>query len=1206
MNIFRIVFRFLRWRPWMRIPAIILGIICVIVAIWFGLPMIGVPFLATVWLRATLIGLIVGTILLFQILGWRKRRAAAREIEDALTPAEPEGDGAVLAERMNDALATLKKSGGASYLYDLPWYVIIGPPGAGKTTALRNSGIEFPLSNADDAGVVSGFGGTRYCDWWFAEDAILIDTAGRYTTQDSDKTADESSWQSFLNLLKKSRPNQPINGVILAFSVEDMMNATPEELAKHSEIVRARLGEVHEKLRIDFPVYVLFTKCDLISGFREYFSSFSLNRRKAVWGVTFQTKDRKAQTHEQVPAEFDLLVSRLSDELMDRLTEEPDGISRVAIFGLPGQMALLRDNVTDFLRRVFEPTRYKTSAIMRGFYFTSGTQEGTPIDQVLGAMSRNEQAPGAFAPSFMSGQGKSFFLHDLLRRVIFEERDWVGHDARAVRRAKILRILGLSTIGLTTAGLLAAFGFSFWQNKTLVDNVDAQAARYANEAQQELARSEIEDWDPLPVLPYLERMRLMPAGYGNQAEPTLWNGFGLRQIGRIQNSAQKSYGDALEQMLRPRLVLDVERRLPELRAAGDPAEIFRALKVYMLLAGQGPRPDDDAIKSWFEAVWDENYGSIGLAGERGQLSIHLANMLELDDTRDVSIPIDDAAVTLARSAIVQMSLADQAYATILDRARFSSFPEFSLVEETRPETSVIFSTNDGSDLAELTVPSLYTFDGYWFFFLDQLIDVKNILENDKWVLGEQANAVSFDAQLAGLDQALQRRYANDFEAAWNAMLGRIQLNNMAGDPPQYNALATASSPASPILRLANAVSRETKLTTFLDELESIDPTAIASGDVGADVGGQLFQRFKQTSGGLQRILLEAASNSAKNQQQVGGSGPQGPRREAERIEDRFAMWHQLVEDGPSGRAIDVIMTALSNVRDNRRAAAQTGSSVEDQLLPGLLSDLTRYNSSIPPTVARFLEDAKRDFESEATESSIAEMNREMANGVAYECREFIDGYYPFNPNSSSHVSIQNFSNFFGPNGAMQRYYDEYLDRHVNRTSEGYQVRPESPLSDRLSANTLLQFERANAIQRAFFQGGGSLPAVTITVVPRSIDQGTEVIKTLILDINDAKVELEQDGSAQTITWTGSGTTTRMYSKVQFQEGTPSQVREWGGGPWSIIKFIADGSRQSLPNGVRLTHTYAGRNFVFDMTFATGFNPFTMPELTNFTCPQTVD
>ena len=136
-----------------RVFLMLLLFVALIAGIWIGLPMTGVAILSTVWLRATLIGLIFFVIFLRWFLRWRKRRKAAQELEEELMP-EPVGDGVVLAEHMQEALAKLKKSGGKTYLYDLPWYVIIGPPGAGKTTALRNSGIEFPGS--DDA--IEGFG----------------------------------------------------------------------------------------------------------------------------------------------------------------------------------------------------------------------------------------------------------------------------------------------------------------------------------------------------------------------------------------------------------------------------------------------------------------------------------------------------------------------------------------------------------------------------------------------------------------------------------------------------------------------------------------------------------------------------------------------------------------------------------------------------------------------------------------------------------------------------------------------------------------------------------------------------------------------------------------------------------------------------------------------------------------------------------------
>ena len=132
-------------------------------------------------------------ILSFQFV---KRKKATAKIADGMVTADTiEDDTAVLKDKMKDALATLKTASGGKtdFLYDLPWYVLIGPPGSGKTTALVNSGLQFPLSRGATPAAISGIGGTRYCDWWFTEDAVLIDTAGRYTTQDSDANTDKQS-----------------------------------------------------------------------------------------------------------------------------------------------------------------------------------------------------------------------------------------------------------------------------------------------------------------------------------------------------------------------------------------------------------------------------------------------------------------------------------------------------------------------------------------------------------------------------------------------------------------------------------------------------------------------------------------------------------------------------------------------------------------------------------------------------------------------------------------------------------------------------------------------------------------------------------------------------------------------------------------------------------------------------------------------------
>ena len=153
---------------------------------------------------------------------------------------------------------------------------------------------------------------------------------------DSDAKSDKESWFSFLDLLKKNRPRQPINGVLVAISVEDILTMSRQDLAAHAEAIRMRLLELHQRLKVSFPVYALFTKVDLVAGFAEYFSYLNEAARRQVWGATFQTADKTQNLIGDIPDEFDLLLERLSEETLDRLQDEPAPQHRAPVVRLRG------------------------------------------------------------------------------------------------------------------------------------------------------------------------------------------------------------------------------------------------------------------------------------------------------------------------------------------------------------------------------------------------------------------------------------------------------------------------------------------------------------------------------------------------------------------------------------------------------------------------------------------------------------------------------------------------------------------------------------------------------------------------------------------------------------------------------------------------------------------------------------------------------
>ena len=246
----------------------------------------------------------------------------------------------MLARRFDEAVQRLKASrgkslfGGGQYLYELPWYAFVGAPGSGKTTALMNAGLQFLLGDAGKS-AVQGVGGTRNCDWWFTQDAVLIDTAGRYATQESDREVDASAWDNFLALLKKTRPRQPLNGVLLTVNVQDMLQQGATERQEHAAKLRARLQELQTKLGVRAPVYVLVTKADLIGGFNETFEALGKEERDQVWGFTFAPDGAADDPLRDFAALYQGLQKRLVEQLRDRSEAERYVAQRAAIFAFP-------------------------------------------------------------------------------------------------------------------------------------------------------------------------------------------------------------------------------------------------------------------------------------------------------------------------------------------------------------------------------------------------------------------------------------------------------------------------------------------------------------------------------------------------------------------------------------------------------------------------------------------------------------------------------------------------------------------------------------------------------------------------------------------------------------------------------------------------------------------------------------------------------
>ena len=1200
---------------WLRIAAILIGALALAALIWFGGPFLALgeirPF-ESAWVRLPVVAL-----LLLAALGWIaliviRRRKATAALTEALEKEESTGDGAALSSAMKDALAALKsaRDKGGDYLYNLPWYVIIGPPGAGKTTALVNSGLKFPLARGATPAAVAGSGGTRYCDWWFAEDAVLIDTAGRYTTQDTDTKAEKASWLSFLDLLKTNRPRQPINGVLVAISVEDLLTCSPEEIAAHADAIRARLLELHERLKVDFPVYAVFTKADLIAGFNEFFGSLTEPQRRMVWGHTFQTADKTRNMIGDVPPEYDALIARLNERLPDRLQDEPNPTARAQIFGFPSQMATLKRAIVDFLTRVFEPTRYHANATLRGFYFTSGTQEGTPIDQLIGALSRNFGSDHAGVASF-SGKGKSYFLTELIQKVVIGESGWVSTDLGAARRSTALRVAGFATVALLSLAALGLWWTSFSRNSDLVTATNYGLADYRSAAAPVLQETTVSDRNFSRILPLLHKLRNMPAGYATREEPTpTLATFGLSQRERLQNATEITYRQALERMLRSRIIFRLEEQLEA--NANNPGFVYEALKVYMMVGGQA-KLDRDLVTSWMRLDWAENLFP-GPANAKGReaLEEHLTAMLDLDEgDAEPIVKLNQSLIEQSQRTLRRLSIAERAYELLRTQSRSESQKDWVVSQRGGSDVRLVFEGHSGEDLDQIRVPYFYTNDGFQNAFIGRLGDIGNQIERERWVLGENLDQQAITAQYATLFPDLMKLYSRDYVANWQKALKRLKLRPLNADKPRYVALSAIAAPTSPFKQVLESLRDETQLTKERPNAKkaAAQATAQAAADTlaqrASNALGRLGANLPLAAPGVERLLAGGTDTT------LGAD-----------IEAQFKSFHVLVDGDLGRRPVDQLLQTFAEINQNLATAATNPaqSAAANAALVPLIATLRANSSRYPAPFDGMVIQAVNDFEGDATGATVALLRQALAEQVTRICTEVMNNRYPFTKASARDVPLADFARLFAPGQIMDKFYKERLEPFVDTSKAQWSWRVDSRVARALSPTTLREFQRAGEIRDAFFPTGGNLPSFQMVVTPTALSADAANAK---LEINGITVTSQQGVNTPTpVMWPGggvgktaitltlggsSGNSGGMFGGGFFSSGAQQPQGEVKlfekEGTWSFFRLLDSGSVLKQGDNVGFTLNAGGRQVGYSFGVGSLKNPLILPALREIRCPS---
>ncbi|HEX8614939.1 MAG TPA: type VI secretion system membrane subunit TssM [Telluria sp.] len=1177
----------------------LLGLGAIAALVWLVGPLVAIADvrpLEPARVRMAVIGLIAGLwagkLLCKRV---RAQRANAQLMAGLLAQrsapaADPPGPGAeeiaALAERFEQAVAILKQArhavgpGGLSgrlarfrrqWIYELPWYIFIGAPGAGKTTALVNSGLQFPLAERLGTGPIGGVGGTRHCDWWFTNEAVLLDTAGRYTTHESDQAADSAAWTGFLQLLKKYRSRRPINGVLLTLSVAELLEQSPAQQEAHLDALRRRIGELHEQLNIRFPVYVLVTKADLLTGFMEFFSDLSKEEREQVWGATLAHHPEGTLAQADFSSELAALEQRINERLIERLQQEHDPHKRARLYVFPQQLTTLRLTLAGFLERLFAPSRFAEPPLVRGVYFTSATQEGTPIDRIMGSLGRALRLERELLAPPRAG-GKSFFLTRLLKDVVFQEAGLAGTNLRRERRRWLVQAGALGLALLLACGALGAWSISYLRNRAYVAELDVRRAALAEQVGRIGTAPSTDLVALLPVLDALRRLASTPL-----ADRAPWSmGFGLYQGDKLDAAAQDAYRKLLRDTVLPRLALRIEHQL-RTDARTNPELLYAGLKAYIMLH-DARHADPDALKAFITADWETTLAREVGKAQRRALEAHLDALLGLGGAAASTARADGALIADTRNAIARTPLAERIYNRLKRQGVAASLPEFTVANAAGPSAALVFTRASGQPLTS-GVPGLYSVDGYYKAFASESARVTAQLADEAgWVLGAHEEGPPADpAAHARLLDDVRRLYLRDYARIWEAFVDDIKLVKAANLQQSIELARILSAPSSPLPLLLRAIVKEVTLV----RLDEADKSAIAkAGD-----------KVKSTRDDLLKLF-------GQQQPAASATRPQGPE---ELVDRRFEDLRRMVR-GQAGAPAPIdatvsLINELYTLLTATEAALRGGTTPPPSEVPNRIK---AEGSRMPEPVRSLLLTLSGAGASQAMGLARTNLSQAMHASVFEFCHKAIGGRYPFTRNSARDVTREDFARLFAAGGLIDEFFQKNLAPFVNTATRPWSFRNMGDASLGAASGALVQFQRAQAIREVFFRGAAQGAALRLEFTPLAMDAS---ITQFILDVDGQLVKYSHGPQVPVqVQWPGP----RGSMQVRLQlsppgAGASGQVFE---GPWALFRMfdqvrLASGAQ---PEKFVATFDVDGRTAQFDVFTGSVQNPFRLRELEQFQCP----
>jgi type VI secretion system protein ImpL len=968
----------------------------------------------------------------------KKQKDMVKEIgeEDGLNDVI-NAESTALKNKFEQAFSMLKdKRGGKVSLTELPWYMIIGSPGSGKTTLLANSGLPFPLSNELGNQAVQGVGGTKNCDWWITQDAVLLDTAGRYSSQDSHLKADQSGWHNFLGLIKKYR-RKPISGLLVSFSMSDLITMNDYEISQHTLQLKQRIAEVNDFFATTFPVYIVVTKSDMVAGFSQFYETFSHKEREQTFGITFN-KDVSIQGDLVAifSNEFRSLIQSITRRQWHRMSLERDPSRKTLIYNFSGQFSSLKPTLANIVATLSKKDDGLSSGIIRGLYFTSGTQHGAPIDRMVAKVSKTFGLKNTAKPLWNNDQ-RSYFIRELLQQVIFPEADQFGVLTGYENRKSLIKRLMIGGASVCTLILCIGLFISYGNNTQYIISSEQVVDNWNLQYENSVASGN----NPRNYIPALNAFANNIAGLVEQSEAQ-FAGLGLAQSDSLQRALTASYNRLLETVLLPYVKAQVEVKL---RAADKVSDKYQALKAYLMLASPDKR-DNTFLMNWLSK--NANNNSFFSDAQFLELSVHLKQLVQNNITFN---DVDEPLVTTARRTLRSQSITDIYY------------QQFKMAYYNRPDEALSMAHLAGNNWRTVlttskddirTIPLLFTPDVLSQVLTSEIEAYVLQLENETWILGE-GNVIS----KAALSKQLKTAYARDYVQSWQDLLTSVSIKQSVNIATLDSALKLTSGTDYSLFLLLISVYDATKLVETSTSSSLVDFSSTATQNV-SDMGSTDTPEYFITSQFTK--LHELMSKEQR------------------------ASWQQNFSS-----IVSEISVAIKFSFKNEQV-----NNYDDVLDP-----LEAFGYVQGEPLNRWVLELVNNIKSVSNQTFLGKIEKIWQQEVLPQCNDSTRSKYPFKKSARTDASLRDLNALFSSSGSVYQFFVEHIQPLIRSKSYPFRWKENIQQTYGFDEEVLAFFERVSKVRDSLFVADGDGMLLNLAFKPIYLISGLSKFKMSVYGHN---------------------------------------------------------------------------------------------------------